>query len=1045
MKPARNFSITHKLTAIILLTAGIVLALNSVVYVTNEMLSSRTSLTDRLHSLAAILGANSTAALHFKDPESAAEVLATLKTQPQVDGALVRALDGQPFARYIATDATLDGLPEEFAAPIDAQQVHTTEGGPGEYFTWAHGQHVHLLQPILFEDGNALGTIHIIGNTRELSDRLQRYLLSALLLLAVSLLIAFFLSSRLQRIITAPLLDLLGTMKSVASHSDYSLRATRHGEDEVGTLIDGFNTMLTQIQERDRELDHHRRDLEQLVEQRTGELASSMARFSTVLNSMDAVIYVADMETHELLFLNQTGKELFGEAEGRQCWEVLQLYRNGPCPYCTNDKLLTPDGRPAGLYAWEFQNSVTGRWYALRDRAIPWGGGRMVRLEIATDITDLKQIQLDLEGAKEHAEAANRAKSEFLSSMSHEIRTPMNGIIGFTDLLNKSALDETQSNYVHTIGVSAHNLLAIIDDILDFSKLESERLTLESIPFNLNETIDDVLMLLAPQAYEKGLELVKLIDHAIPSGLIGDPVRIRQVLLNLLGNAVKFTDQGSVVVSFELEKAPGEGGRATLRATVSDSGIGISREQQQRLFQAFSQADSSITRRFGGTGLGLVIAKHLVELMEGEIRVESEAGEGTTFTLTFQVGVGAPLPAGLDEGRLEGRRILLHEHNPLPRRQLTQELEAWGAAVEPLDAPEELGRRREEGAWDLVVCGLNHEHSEESPFAELIEALPPSERIPLLALVNSTDPELHQRLQRQGATLALPKVEPSASLLREVSQLLRGGAPRSESRTLPQPEHHFRGLRVLVVDDNPINLMLATTLLRQSGAEVVEAEDGQSALERFDEGRFDLVLMDVQMPGMSGIETTRRIHEDHTGDHLPPIIALTAHAFPSQRQEFFDAGMSDCLTKPFTPEKLYAVMERWLHDATSATQPHADEAEQPPSELPSYDRDAAIAIAGGDEELAANVLDHVLGTLPDAVAVLSDALRDDDREALRHRAHKLRGSTSSCAATALTAAAGNLEDALTTTPPADQARLETLTTNVLEEIARLGEVTRGVG
>ncbi|GAB6039664.1 response regulator [Endothiovibrio diazotrophicus] len=1040
MRPSRNLSITHKLTAIILLTAGIVLALDAAVYITNEVISSRTTLEERLHSTAAILGANSTAALHFKDPESATEVLATLKTEPQVDAALIRTRDGTPFARYVSPRSTLARPPEAYPAPAEALQRYTRGGDPGEYFTWADEQHVHLVQPIRFDDRSALGTIHIIGNTRELSHRLERYLVSALLLLAFSLLIAFFLSSRLQRIITGPVFELLTTMESVAKRSDFSLRARRNGDDEVGALIDRFNHMLAQIQERDRELDGHRRHLEELVEQRTGELAASTARFSTVLNSMDAVIYVADMESHELLFLNRAGKALHGEVEGQICWQVLHPYRNGPCPFCTNDHLLDTDGQPGGVYAWEFQNSVSGRWYALRDRAIPWDDGRLVRLEIATDITDLKRVQLDLERAKEHAEAANRAKSEFLSSMSHEIRTPMNGIIGFTDLLAKSRLDETQTNYARTIGVSAKNLLSIIDDILDFSKLESERLTLEHIPFALTELFDDVLMLLAPQAYGKGLELIKRIDPALPARLVGDPVRIRQVLLNLLGNAVKFTEAGSV--QLEVDGSVGDDARIDLQIVVADTGIGISRPQQQRLFLAFSQADSSITRRFGGTGLGLVIAKHLVELMEGEIRVESEEGEGTRFTLRIRLD---PEPGSAPAGALPlaGRRVLVHERHPLARRQLCQELAAWGA-----ESTTDNDGDPASGPWDLILCGLDREEREEAPFAELLERLPTAPATPLLVLVGSTDPEIHRRLQRQGASLVLTKVEPARSLLAELEHLLevgaRDGGPGERSgRPLPHPEHHFEGLRVLVVDDNPINLMLAATLLRQSGAEVVEADSGRSALQRFAEQRIDLVLMDVQMPDMSGIETTRRLSEQNGERGLPPIIALTAHAFPNQRQEFFDAGMSDCLTKPFTPEKLYSVMERWLHAGGALPHPSVDDT-PPPGELPAYDRDAAVAIAGGDEALAATVLDHLLAALPGAGESLREAHRENDLGRLRHAAHKLRGSASSCAANALNAAAGLLEEACVADPPVDdEALVAQRVDGVMEEIERLRQVTGG--
>ena len=917
----RNRSISQKLTVIMLLTAGVVLILNAAVYITIEVVSSRNTLEERLQSMATILGANSTAALHFKDTDAAREVLATLHTQLQVEAAVIFTPDNKPFAQYIATKNSLKEPLLELSIPKKIQRQYENRILQNAFFSWSDRQHLHLLQPILFEQRGVLGSVHIIGNTIGLNQRLQRHLFTVLLLVAISIAIAFLLSSRLQRIITTPLLNLLGTMESVAKKSDFSLRAKHHGDDEVGLLILGFNNMLTQIQERNIELEQHRSGLEELVKQRTADLVASMSRFSTVLNSIDAVIYVVDMERHEVLFLNQAGKDRFGDVVGEICWKVLQTNQTGPCAFCTNNDLLDPNGQPTDLMAWEFHSRNSGRWYALRDRAIPWDGGRMVRLEIASDISDLKQIQLDLQSAKERAEAASHAKSEFLSRMSHEIRTPMNGIIGFTKLLRNTDLDETQIDYLHTIEVSNQSLMAIIDDILDFSRLESDKLTLERIPFDLTEVIDDVLLLLAPQAYEKGLELVKVFDLSIPDRVIGDPGRIRQVLLNLFGNAVKFTQQGGVTI--RVEQGTGTDKDLLLRIAISDTGIGISGEQQQGLFQAFRQADSSMTRRFGGSGLGLTIAKRLLGLMDGDIDVESDEGKGSTFFITFRVGKIAT--SSTSKERLSGHRILIYENNPLIAQQLTQQLQIWGAETKLLNNQEALGFRRD-SRWDLAICGLDLQQSETAHFSQLLERINESDPIPIVVLINSTDNELHQRLYRQGAELVLVKVEPATNLLRKLEQLL--DTHTAEQTTPSEHEHSreplFNDTKVLVVDDNSINLTLTSTLLRQHGAEVTEARSGQEAIENYIENHFDLILMDIQMPGMSGLEATQRLQQQKGKANLPPIIALTAHVLPSQRQEFYDAGMSDCLVKPFTPHKLYQAMARWRQYKVSVAEINAD-------------------------------------------------------------------------------------------------------------------------
>lgn len=909
MNPLRNPSISHKLTAVMLFTAGIVLMLNMVVYITSDVLSYQASQQQRLQSMASILGANSTAAIQFRDADAAREILATLSTQPQVEAAIIYTLDGVPFARFLAAGNSL-GQMDEFTLPDQARTINPGNSTPQGFTTWRHGPHIHLLQPISINHDRVLGSIHIIGNTKEINKRLFTLTLTALALVAATIVIAVLLSSRLQQIITKPLLNLLGTMESVARESNFSLRARHQSDDEVGKLVEGFNEMLAHVQERDKELEQHRSGLEELILLRTYELDAAINRFATVLNSIDSLIYVADMETHEVLFLNQAGKEVFGDVVGQLCWKSLQANQQGPCPFCTNDLLLDEQGQPTAPHSWETRNTITGRWYTLRDRAIPWDDGRMVRLEIANDISDLKQTQLDLQDAKERAESASQAKSEFLSRMSHEIRTPMNGIIGFTSLLRNTRLDETQADYLHTITISTKNLMAIIDDVLDFSRLESDKLTLEKIPFDLGELIDDVLMLLAPQAYAKGLELVKSIDPGVTSGLSGDPGRIRQVLLNLLGNAVKFTDQGSVVI--RVEQGDAHSGGILLRITISDTGIGISEEQQQRLFQAFSQADSSITRRFGGSGLGLIIAKRLLELMDGDIRVESQAGKGSTFRISLQVDRGS-LPAR-QITRLQGVHCLVYDHNPLIARQLIRQLQAWGAEAEQLQNPEALEQYQREDGSTLLLCGLDRQQSEELEFAQLLEQFSALDSARLVVLVNSTDNAQLQSLQQQGAALALAKVEPAASLLRKLERLLYQTGLAHEDEQNATSTHLLDNTRILLVDDNQINLMLTAALLRQHGAEVVEAKSGQEALDRYAEGAIDLIMMDMATPGISGAEVIGRLQQDSGTDDFPPIIALTSKAATHQQRAFLEMGICDSLVKPFTPTELYQVIQRWMNN-----------------------------------------------------------------------------------------------------------------------------------
>ncbi|TWI74205.1 PAS domain S-box-containing protein [Desulfobotulus alkaliphilus] len=360
--------------------------------------------------------------------------------------------------------------------------------------------------------------------------------------------------------------------------------------------------------------------------------AKSHKNLLTLMDAMDALIYIADMDTHELLFLNAYGRRLFGNATGTKCWASLQADQTGPCSFCTNKKLINGEGMPAGIYQWEFKNTVSGRWFDCRDQAVPWTDGRLVRMEVATDITMRKEAEKKLLAAKEEAETAARTKAMFLANMSHEIRTPMNAVLGMTHLLMDTELSEEQHRYIENIQSGGQSLLALINDILDFSKIEAGKMHLERMDFDLQGLMDDFKKTMDLLASEKGLAFSIRIWPETPLLLRGDPARLRQILINLVANALKFTEEGAIEVSIAVENADSHS--ALLRFTVQDTGIGIPEDKTEFIFHKFSQVDASVSRRFGGSGLGLAICRELAGLMDGKTGVESVEGKGSAFWFT---------------------------------------------------------------------------------------------------------------------------------------------------------------------------------------------------------------------------------------------------------------------------------------------------------------------------------------------------------------------------------------------------------------------------
>lgn len=562
---------------------------------------------------------------------------------------------------------------------------------------------------------------------------------------------------------------------------------------------------------------------------------------------------------------------------------------------------------------------------------------------------EIQNIELDL--ARKEALEASRIKSEFLANMSHEIRTPLNGILGFTNLLQKSELSPRQQDYLTTIQKSAESLLGIINEILDFSKIEAGKLVLENLPFNLRDLIQDALTMLAPAAHEKQLELVSLVYRDTPIQLQGDPQRLKQILTNLVGNAIKFTQGGTVAVRAMLEDESDD--RAQLRISVQDTGIGLSEEDQQALFKAFSQADNSLSRQAGGTGLGLVISKRLIEQMGGEIGVDSTPGEGAEFWISLS------LPKSRDDNEepgaswAAGQRVALLEPQELTRRSLHHQLTDFGLEVSEfadLDSLQESLRNPPPGQLPISLAVLGVSAAIHPP-EELSQSFWEFERLGCKTLVLCPTTEQAQ----YHATLPDEQVEAKPActrkLQRKLQELLQVRPTRSDK---PHAMVSGRPPRLLCVDDNPANLLLVQTLLSDLGAQVTAVDSGYAALEVVQRERFDLVFMDVQMPGMDGRQATEAIRRWEAEREVSPVpvIALTAHALSNEKRALLQAGMDDYLTKPIDEQQLAQVVLKWT--GLSLGQSLASMSRAPQlGQLSVLDPEEGLRLAAGKADLAA--------------------------------------------------------------------------------------------
>jgi two-component system, sensor histidine kinase and response regulator len=742
-------------------------------------------------------------------------------------------------------------------------------------------------------------------------------------------------------------------------------------------------------------------------------LGDSEERFRSVFeHSIDAIALTTP--EGEVLAANSSAEHLFGLSEAELCAQgrVARIDPSDPVIV----RVLEESERTGSFHGEVDLRRGDGAMFPaeitlsnFRDRHGVWS-----TVFIGRDVSERKRLEAQLR-------QQNQAKSDFLATMSHEIRTPMNGVIGMTALLLDTKLSPEQREYAETVRRSGETLLVIINDILDYSKIEANKFELESVPFALRDTLGDTLKTVAPLAHAKGLELAYYVDPAVPDALRGDPGRIGQIVVNLVGNGIKFTERGEIAIEVGAEAESAE--MVTLRVMVRDTGIGIPPEKQRVIFEAFTQADTSTTRRYGGTGLGLAITHRLVEMMDGRIWVESQLGEGSRFHFTARLArehQGRPGAVTAAPDVLTGLAVLAADDNETNRRLLSAMLASWGAKPTVVDsgraalAALEQARARGE-SFPVVLLDGHMPDLDGFAVAQRIRKAPALAG-PILLLVSS---DLHRgdlaRARELGIARALVKpVTPSE--LRDAILLALGKAERGPGPTAVELDDRVapvvRALRVLVAEDNRVNQRVVERLLAKVGHASVVVANGREAVAALEDRPFDVVLMDVQMPEMDGFDATAEIRRQEAcapGRPRIPIVALTAHAMSGDRERCLAAGMDDYLSKPVRLEELSAVLARVCGPIRDT--PAIADVAPPPSIGPPIDWAAALQVAGGDRGL----LDELIGIFredcPVRVRTLREAVDGTDPALVRTAAHAIKGELRALSATAAAALAERIEDA----------------------------------
>ncbi len=962
------WSIKRKLILITTWICISTLLLAGAAIVVRDVLSLKRSMVLDYSIQAAIAGRAVTASLVFEDPESAEAMLRNLLADPTVAEARVYDAQGGLFAGY-RRDAGARRLAPAHAEPR------------GHRFD---AQHLTLFEPVTL-DGSRIGTLCIVADLKRLSEAVRRNVTVLALVLALSGVLAFLLTSRLQRMVSGPIL-MLGEAAAEIGRGNLSMRVPVEGSDEVGKLATALNQMAHDLGAKTVSKDY----VDQIFE--------SM-RESLVVVGPDRRIERVNGATRSLLqcdeedLLGQPAEVLFAGSPSE--WPKLdEAFAGGfssrnEAVYRAKDGLEVPVSFSASVMA-----SENGR-------------ARGVVL-VAHDITARKKAEREFIEARESALDASRLKSEFVANMSHEIRTPLNGIIGMTELALDTALTEEQRGYLETVRRSSDSLLSLINDILDFSKIEAGKLEMESIPFLLRDCLTDAMRTLAMRASQKSLELRLRMADDIHNDVIGDPSRLRQVVVNLVDNAVKFTDAGSVSVKVDVDNI-GEG-EASYHLVVSDTGIGITPEKQKSIFDAFAQADGSTTRRYGGTGLGLAIVRRLVHNMGGRLWVTSEAGKGSDFHVVvplklYSHDLPSVVPAGL--AAVEGLSALVVDEDASSRRFLVAALERWRIRARAVAVAEEALRELRLAAAsgekvDLVLLGDRLPERDGFAVAKRLRSEPVVGRLSIILLASGAARGDGARCREAGIDGYLLKPVDAGKLFGMIAAVAASAAHESPKSVLTQ--HSLREgrtrLRVLLAEDNPVNRTVATRTLEKRGHWVRAVENGREAVAAFEDGGFDVVLMDVQMPIMDGLEAASAIRKKEEGAlGRVPIIALTAHAMKGDRERCLAAGMDDYLSKPFQAADLIRVLESGRGDLEP----------EPPGEAQVLNTTALLDRVEGDRALVSQLVKVFFEETPSLMREIRTAFRGGDAAAMGKAAHRLRGTLTTMGAERAAAPAWKLE------------------------------------
>jgi len=805
----------------------------------------------------------------------------------------------------------------------------------------------------------------------------------------------------------------LGTLRMLAeganrfSQGDHAVRIEAEGAPEVGLAAEAFNNMANNI--------------ENLIAS-LGKSESKNKLLATIVEQSSEAIWTTDL-SGVITTWNSGAATMFGYEPAEAIGRSLKLSDSTPVDEETRMRRLIAGEK------FSYDARATTRGGTPLDIQVAVApllddGNRCIgRIAVARDVTQHKRSEEALRLAREAAEAANHAKSSFLARMSHEIRTPMNGVLGMTELLLETGLTATQRKYAETVQRSGKNLLSIINDLLDFSKIEAGKLELEHVDMDVRRTIEDIVELLAERAHSKGLELACSIPANLATHVKGDPLRVGQVLTNLVGNAIKFTERGSVVVRVDAVAETAQ--EVTLRFEVADTGVGISVGAQARIFKEFSQADGSTTRKHGGSGLGLAISKQLVEMMGGTIDVKSDVGVGSTFwftvTLDKQPNAGEDRSAAI--GLLTGARVLLVESSVTHRGILHAQLTNWQMSVRLAETPKQaldlLGEAAARSVpYDMAVIDLGVPGMDAIELARTIRQRPDIAHVRLVMMTRR-----HADIRAAhdaGFNACLVKPVRQTVLYESLVNVMAGRAQEALApTTTPNPAaatpSSIRG-HVLLVEDNVINQQVALGILQISGYSVTVVNNGREALEAHAQGGFDLILMDCHMPEMDGYEATRAIRQREvaSGGKRIPIIALTANAMARDREECLEAGMDDHLSKPFNMLALQELLERWMtRDAAGPSQAAAIAAQATAKAAQVLDR-AVLEQLGrvrtnGKPELLTRVIKLYITESPALLEKLKEAARDGDDVRMANLAHTLKSSSANVGAAVLSRYCGEVE------------------------------------